>query len=118
MISRATTHPIVGPFGSALILPAGAFAPRTDSRSLALLVVAGAITLWVAFCWAANRDNAWDRLQVFHDLHPLIAGLLYGFAVPRENGKRPSKERIPSAIAIAIWGLLLTVVGIVGLTRF
>lgn len=96
---------------SALIVPAVVLASSTGSRSLSLLVAAGAITLWLAFAFSTDRNDAWSRFERFRERHSWIGGFLFSSAAAREQGKRPT-------VALAVRGLLLAVAGIVGITHF
>ena len=112
---RHLTHPATLYLVSLLIIPATALTDSTGSKSLVVLLLVGGCTLWFAFAWALNLRGAWDRRLQFRSDHPTSEGLM-----TRESagpGAPAELSRVPSGIALAVWGLILTGAGIYGFAQ-
>jgi hypothetical protein len=103
---------------SLLILPGFLLRDATGNGSLALFLLAGLVVLFNAYCWATGRHEAWERSLAYERRHPGRWNLATGQTGHGENlGQGHYAERGITVAVFSIWGLILTVVGLIGVAK-
>jgi hypothetical protein len=120
---RALVHPYTPWIVQLLVFPAFLLADDTDNATLTLFLLPGLVFVWTAFAWGTNRDRAFTRMTESQAQQPKVWMFLTSSIgrqdrPPREppkSGADELNERIPAAMVIGAWGVVLTGIGIAGL---
>jgi len=106
-----------------VIFTEGSAVCPVDSGSLAVALVPGLLLVWTAYRYVTNRNQAFTRLAESRATEPRVWMLLNASVGRGEPPKVPQTKadelnaRMPVAMGLGVWGLVVTGVGIAGVAH-